>query len=571
MQDSTPPTSPRLQVDILRRLLADQRVLQLLGQVIFVMLAVFIFWYLGSTASDQLRQKGLIPTFNFLGLRAGFAISESPDWYSGDSTYGEAFVVGVINTLRVVGIGLVAATLLGLFVGVFLLSTNWLIRNLARVYVELLRNTPLLVQIFVWYFIVLSSFPQIRDAITLPAEGVTFVTLRIVLWALLWLILWRYISSPAPDYARRELLRYAFGALVLVSELVAWGHHEIAGWPLPWGAGSSPAFLLYVLASLALFYAARRALAPYPLWRPRVLGLILGQGLAGLVFTLGLLPLASLRVETSPAIFLSIRGVVFPELLATGRFASWFAYVALGVLLAGFIWVWLGRRTEDTGRPYPRGGLILMALVIPALLGWVLVGLAPAPALVPVASGGEVTLQPLAEARAQGLLGTEDLLRSSTQPLLLLMPSQNRFGRFLTGLEFTPQYMALLVALVIYTSAFIAEIVRAGIQAVHPGQLEAGRALGLSQSQLLGRIVLPQALRVIIPPLGNQYLNLSKNSSLAIGIGYADTFTTTVTIMNQSGQSITGYLIVMLTYLALSLLISLIMNAVNSRFQLVTR
>ncbi|MCY4526295.1 MAG: ABC transporter permease subunit, partial [Anaerolineaceae bacterium] len=101
--------------------------------------------------------------------------------------------------------------------------------------------------------------------------------------------------------------------------------------------------------------------------------------------------------------------------------------------------------------------------------------------------------------------------------------------------------------------------------------IEAGRALGLSQAQLLEKIVLPQALRVIIPPLGNQYLNLSKNSSLAIGIGYADTFTTTVTIMNQSGQSVTGFLMVMVTFLALSLLIALFMNAVNRRFQLVTR
>ena len=155
--------------------------------------------------------------------------------------------------------------------------------------------------------------------------------------------------------------------------------------------------------------------------------------------------------------------------------------------------------------------------------------------------------------------------------MISLLPEQNRFGRFMVGTEISPEYMALLVALVVYTSAFIAEIVRAGIQAVPHGQLEASRALGLSQSQTLTQIILPQALRVIIPPLGNQYLNLSKNSSLAIGIGFADIFTTSTTIMNQSGQTITGFLIVMVFYLILSLIISAVMNWVNSRFQLVTR
>jgi general L-amino acid transport system permease protein len=131
--------------------------------------------------------------------------------------------------------------------------------------------------------------------------------------------------------------------------------------------------------------------------------------------------------------------------------------------------------------------------------------------------------------------------------------------------------MALLLGLVVYTSSFIAEIVRAGIQAVSYGQIEAARALGLSQAQVLRMVVLPQALRVIIPPLGNQYLNLSKNSSLGIGIGFAEIFGVSSTIMNQSGQTITGFTIVMLSYLALSLTISAVMNWVNSRFQLVTR
>ena len=569
MPDDIPVTSP--QDGLLRRILADQRVLQVLGQILFVVLAVTVFWSLGNTAAGQLRDKGLVPTFGFLELRAGFAISESPDWYSGDSTYGQAFVVGFTNTLRVVSIGLVAATVLGLFVGVFLLSSNWLIRTIARAYVELLRNTPLLVQIFAWYYIVLFSLPGIREAITIPNEGVTYLSVRVALWLLIGLALLRYLNSPSPDLDRREALRYGFGALLLVSELLAWGHFEHgAGWPWRPGAGLTIPTLALALVGINLFLAARGNLLP-PRLRARARGTGLGVLAAGLVFGYGMLPMASLRVETAPAFFVSIRGFVMPDLLATARFAPWFAYVGLGVLIAGFVWFWLGRRTEDTGRPYARGRLMLLALLVPAALGWALVGLEPPPTHVPVAQGGEVVLQPLAEAAQAGLLSTEDLLRTMTQPLLVQMPSQNRFGRFLTGLEFTPEFLALLCALIIYTSAFIAEIVRAGIQAVPHGQIEAGRALGLSQAQLLERIVLPQALRVIIPPLGNQYLNLSKNSSLAIGIGYADTFATSVTIMNQSGQSVTGFFMVMFTYLALSLLIALVMNAVNRRFELVTR
>jgi len=569
----TPDTSPQPSPPrgLLLRLLSDQRVLQLLGQVAFVAAALFIIWSLGSTAADQMRARGLVPTFGYLEARAGFAISESPEWYSSDSTYGEAFAVGMLNTLRIVVIGLIMATLLGLFVGVFLLSSNWLVSNIARAYVELLRNTPLLVQLFAWYFIVMFSLPRIQQAIVLPGEGVTFITLRLALWLLLALALWRYLRSPAADFARREALRYGFAALVLVTELAAWSHFERDGGLFPWGAGLSLALLLWSGLGLALFFVARRRLPPQTPWRPRALGLITGQGLALLLFSLGLLPLASLRLETEPAIFVSIRGLVFPEVLATARFAAWFAYLGLGCLLAGFIWIWLGRRTEETGRPYARGTLVLLALLLPALLGWALVSQAPAPAHVAVERDGEVILQPLAEAEAAGLLDTDARLRSSAQPLLLQMPTQNRFGRFLTGTELTPEYAALLVALVIYTSAFIAEIVRAGIQAVPHGQLEAGRALGLSQAQLLERVVLPQALRVIIPPLGNQYLNLAKNSSLALGIGFPDTFQVSYTIMNQSGQTITAFLMVMLFYLSMSLTISVVMNALNRRFRLVTR
>jgi general L-amino acid transport system permease protein len=142
---------------------------------------------------------------------------------------------------------------------------------------------------------------------------------------------------------------------------------------------------------------------------------------------------------------------------------------------------------------------------------------------------------------------------------------------FAGGTRVIPEFVALLLGLVLYTAAFIAEIVRAGIQAVHKGQAEAALALGLSRNRTTRLIVLPQALRVIIPPLTSQYLNLIKNSSLAVAIGYPDLFTVAGTINNQTGQVIEVIVLTMGVYLTLSLLTSAVMNFINARFALVER
>jgi general L-amino acid transport system permease protein len=138
-------------------------------------------------------------------------------------------------------------------------------------------------------------------------------------------------------------------------------------------------------------------------------------------------------------------------------------------------------------------------------------------------------------------------------------------------LRWTPEFAALLFGLVVYTGAFIAEIVRAGIQAISRGQVEAARSLGLTIGQTLRLVVFPQALRVIIPPLTSQYLNLAKNSSLAIAIGYPDLFSVAKTVINQTGASIEVILIMMLSYLSMSLFTSVLMNIYNSRVRLVER
>jgi general L-amino acid transport system permease protein len=223
-----------------------------------------------------------------------------------------------------------------------------------------------------------------------------------------------------------------------------------------------------------------------------------------------------------------------------------------------------------TGQPFPRLRNAVVLIVVLMVIGWVVVGLEPLPINVTVIQEDSPVTIPLEEARANGLLTPEDEVLYSPVPLIVRLPERSNF-RFTAGTEISLEYMALLLGLTVYTGAFIAEIVRAGIQAVPHGQVEAARALGLSSAKVLRLVILPQALRVIIPPLGNQYLNLSKNSSLAIAIAYSDLVLVTTTIMNQSGQSVTGMALILTTYLIISLTIATVMSAVNRRFQLVTR
>ncbi len=564
------PSSPSILSSVLS-FFRDVRVIQIIGQILFVILVVWVLSQLAGTASSELRSKGLSPNFNFLQDRAGFDISESPDWYTPNSLFVDALKVGIINTLRIVSVGLVLSTVLGILVGVFLLSTNWLVKNISRVYVEILRNTPLLVQLFIWYYIVLFSLPQPREAITVPAEGVIFLPLRFGLYILLYLFLWRSVRKLPTDSPRRIITLVGFFAAAFVTEVAFYLTNTQASWSTAYGSGAITAigFLIYLAVS-ALLLAGAYYFAP-PRLRPFALGAAAGQAIGGLLFYFGIMPNSALRIELYPALYLSIRGMAYPEIAPTGRITEWLAFVTLGAILAGIIWVYSGRVTEATGKAIPRFRYAVLAVVGLAALGWFFVSLEPPPGIVPVDQEGTVTLIPLDEAVENDLLTPEQKLEYSNVPFVILMPEQNRLGRFVAGTEISPEYVALLLGLVIYTSAFIAEIVRAGIQAVSFGQVEAARAVGLKQSQVLTMIILPQALRVIIPPLGNQYLNLAKNSSLAIAIAYADLFTTMTTVMNQSGQSITGILIIMLLYLVMSLVISFVMNIVNGRFQLVTR
>jgi general L-amino acid transport system permease protein len=375
-----------------------QRLSGLLWQIVVVGIAIAVVGWLWSNALHNLSVRRISTGFAFLGREAGMPIADSWLAYSPKDPYARAFLVGIVNTLRVAVIGIVLATVLGTLIGIARLSTNWLLSRLSAVYVEVLRDIPLLLQLLFWY-VLMQGLPAARTAWK-PVDGV-------------------YLSNRG---------------LVLPSIPI-----EDANL---WVIGTA------ALGLIALYFIQRRLVA---------------------------------------------------QQMADGR--------------TRHIW------------PYT------LAL---------LVGL---PALLSSAIGASWTIT---------------------------LPELRGFN-FVGGLTLAPEYFALLIALVTYTSAFIAEIVRSGIQAVHIGQWDAAKALGLRRSFVLRHIVLPQALRVIIPPMTSQYLNLTKNSSLAVAVGYQDIVSIANTTLNQTGQAIEAIALIMLVFLTISLGISLLMNWYNARIALVER
>ncbi len=378
--------------------LSRQQVTGLIWQIVVVGIAVAAVAWLWSNALHNLSVRRISTGFAFLGREAGMPIDDTWIAYSPKNTYLRAFIVGVVNTLRVAAIGIVLATVLGTLIGIAKLSSNWLLSRLAAIYVEVLRDVPLLLQLLFWY-VLMQGLPAARAAWK-PIEGV-------------------FLSNRG-----------------------------------------------LILPSIPIEEAN--------LW-------VIAAAVAGLI-----------------ALYLLRRRLIAQQMV-DGRTRH----------------VW----------PYA------LALVI----GF--------PALVSLALGASWTIT---------------------------LPELRGFN-FVGGLTLAPEYFALLIALVTYTSAFIAEIVRSGIQAVPRGQWDAAQALGLRRSFVLQRIVLPQALRVIIPPMTSQYLNLTKNSSLAVAVGYQDIVSIANTTLNQTGQAIEAIALIMLVFLTISLGISLFMNWYNARIALVER
>jgi general L-amino acid transport system permease protein len=348
------------------------------------------------------------------------------------------FLVGLLNTLLVAGLGIVFASTLGLIVGIARLSPNWLVARLAGGYVELLRNLPLLFQILFWYLAVLGTLPGPRQSLALGLQ------------------------------------------------------------PIVLAAADAVAQLQGVVGAAG----------------------ILADGLRSLADFIG-----------PPVIYLNNRGLILPQPIL-GEGAS---YMLVGLIVAMIavlvLRIWARRRQEATGAQFP--------------VGW-----------------AGVALVIGLPAAAAALLGV---------PIELERPELRGFN-FIGGIRIVPEFLALLIALSTYTAAFIAEVVRAGILAVPKGQSEAALALGFQRGLMLRLIILPQALRVIIPPLTNQYLNLTKNSSLAVAIGYPDLFAVFAgTTLNQTHQAIEIIAITMAVYLSISLVTSGLMNLYNAHIRLVER
>ena len=373
---------------------------QAIYQIVTIVSLVILFYILITNTAANLRRQNIASGFAFVDRTAGFDVSQHLIDFDASMTYGRAFLVGLLNTLLVAGLGIVLATVIGFIVGISRLSTNWLVARLAAVYVEVIRNVPLLLQLFFWYFAVLKSLPVPRQSHVLPGGG--FLNVRGL-----------YLPAPVPEPG--------FGTVAL-------------------------AVLIGAVASIAVHFFARR-------------------------------------------------------------------------------------RQMQTGHRFPVLWTSLALIVLAPLGVFLFMG----------------------------------------QPLGFEYPELKGFN-FQGGMVLQPEFVALLLGLSIYTASFIAEIVRAGIMGVSKGQKEAALAIGLSKGQSLRLVVIPQAMRIIIPPLSSQFLNLTKNSSLGVAIAYPDLVSIwSGTVLNQTGQAVEVILVTMGVYLSLSLLTSAFMNWFNSRMALVER
>ncbi|HBF43383.1 MAG TPA: amino acid ABC transporter permease [Desulfobacteraceae bacterium] len=365
---------------------------------VFCMVGLLAY-YLVSNTLVNLEKQSIATGLGFINKESSFEIGESIISYSAASTYGRALVVGALNTLKVSFIGIVITLILGTILGVARLSSNWLVSKLASLYIEVMQDIPVLLQLFFWYALF-------------------------------------YETMPSP----------------------------------------------------------RHALSP----------------IAGL--------------------FLSNRGVAFavPESNPVHKYI--FLALVLGCAASWFISRWAKKRQDKVGKAFPTFRVTIGIVVGLPMATWLVFG----------------------------------------APIKMDVPKLTGFN-FQGGMTFSPEFIALLLGLVLYTAAFVAEVVRAGIQSVNRGQREAAMSIGMRPAPILNLVILPQALRVIIPPLTSQMLNLTKNSSLAVAIGYPDFVSVANTTINQTGQSVEGVALIMTLYLIFSLSTSLFMNWYNKKAAIVER
>lgn len=523
----------------------DIRVLGVLAQIAFLIVVILGLLWLGRNVTQNMSTLGgsqflcrdgtssVRCGFDFLRLESQFAISESMIRYDPSDSYARAMLVGALNTVKVAVLGIILATLLGTMTGIARLSSNWLIRSVARWYVDIIRNTPLLLQLFFLFFAVILGFPAIRNAIQLfglpiylSQRGIDmprvvfmpsfttwllFIALGIALAAAVWWWLGRrerelQTSINRPLWALVALLAVAIPGWLIASSMAT----DNQGLLIPEGAG---------ITEVADIEAAVRA----------ELGL---EDLGDIEAALADGSLSQEQLDAATATVCVVRGDS-----AETNIAAEF------------------RRANV---PYAMNRNNNMTRTVAAFTA--------EECQFMVGSRADLS----AELATIGETLPSTMIPVREVPIRLSIPRIEGLN-FVGGIKLSPNFAAILTGLTIYTGAFIAEIVRAGIQSVAKGQTEAARALGLTESQRLRLVVLPQALRVIIPPLTSQYLNLTKNSSLAIAVGFPDLWSVAFTTLNQSGRPIQVFLLVMGTYLMFSLLISFFLNWYNRRVALVER
>jgi general L-amino acid transport system permease protein len=371
----------------------------LLSQAVVVLLLLWALYEIVVNTSANLRKLNQTFGFDFLGKAAGFDLSTSLIPFSASSSYATALIAGFWNTVLVSLLGMFFSTVLGFTIGVMRLSRNQVVSGAATAFVETVRNIPLLLQLFVWYALVLKPLPGPKQALNF-ADSVFLSN--------------RGILMPHPTFGE--------------------------------GAWLAPAFLLVALVAVAL------------------------------------------------------------------------------------LWRWANRRQALTGQPFPLWSVTIAAVLLAPVLGFLVAG----------------------------------------WPVTWDYPVLAGFN-FKGGMTIVPELAALMIGLSIFYAASTAEIVRSGILAVSHGQTEAALAVGLTRQQALRQVILPQAMRVMIPPMASQLLSLTKDSSLAIAIGYPDLMYAAGTVNNQSGKAIEVFLIALLVYLSLSLLTAAFMNWFNTRMKLVER
>ena len=484
--------------------------------IALILLALGLAW-LFSNAAANLEAQGLDISFGFLEESAGYDINQTPIEYTNRSSHLRAAFVGVLNTLIVAALGCVTATILGVTAGVLRLSPNWLISKLMAVYVEAFRNVPVLIWILIIFFVTTAAFPAPAAFRGQGSEASTLLGIAFTNRGL-------YLPSVVAGQGAMVLLAVfaASVAGVFVWRRFARNRLYERGQELPvlW-----PSLAILILPSLLVWAAFSVAVGGRP---------------------------NALLVPASPDV--RAEGIALPDYLAAQGSAtlcavdgaSSTAVAKRGILAAG-----IPLRTRDVAgaqealAAFESGGCDLL--------------------VVPEGERAAITSQLTAQT---AMLSTT--VRDG-RPFELELPYLAGFN-FADGLNVRGSLIALWLALAVYTGAFIAENVRAGIQAVARGQTEAASSLGLRPNRIMSLVVLPQALRIIIPPLISQYLNLTKNSSLAIAVGYMDVTGTLGGItLNQTGRAIECVLLLMLFYLVISLSISSVMNVYNNAVSLKER